>query len=369
MDDYSLLLRLLPHILGLTTAILLLLETVGLPIAYHKLYLDDDTTWVGFQVTITTDRVDLTDDKKTDLQALATPLTKGTAVKTTTLAKYTHKLSWGVQVLERLRAFLAPLHAHLKGLKDTDITTPPALVIYCIKYIQQHINTAPPTPIEFRKRIPGQVATDAGATTEGAGVGGWFGHDTTNRWNVHWFMVPVTHNTHAWAYDEKDPQRLIASLELLGDIYYTDMIGQMCPGHAGTHVATATTDNQGNSYIINKHYTNKYPNMCLCMELIDKLTLHDLYLRVEHRDRTHNIWADQLAGLDDTGFDPNKRIEPNLHLPTFERTRKLAQQMGLNKPKEDKRKNFHTAQREQHNTSYNSTHAQFKRRRQTTTSD
>ena len=105
------------------------------------------------------------------------------------------------------------------------------------------------------------------------------------------------------------------------------------------------------------------------MELIDKLTLHDLYLRVEHRDRTHNIWADQLAGLDDTGFDPNKRIEPNLHLPTFERTRKLAQQMGLNKPKEDKRKNFHTAQREQHNTSYNSTHAQYKRRRQTTTSD
>ena len=127
-------------------------------------------------------------------------------------------------------------------------------------------------------------------------------------------------------------------------------------------MATATTDNQGNTYIINKHYTSKYPNMCLCMELIEKLTIYDLYLRVDHHDRTHNVWADQLAGLDDTGFDPNKRVNPPPHLPTFERTRKLAQQMGLNKPKEDKRKNFHTEQRERNSQAHNTTQPGKRRR-------
>ncbi len=152
-------------------------------------------------------------------------------------------------------------------------------------------------------------------------------------------MVPVTPQTHAWAYEDKDPQRFIAALELLGDIYYTEMIGHDHPGQAGTHLATATTDNQGNKYIINKHSTMKYPNMCLLMHLVDQLNKHDLYLRVEHKDRTHNEWADQLASQDSTGFDPAKRFKPTLHLDIFEQTKRMAREMGLHKPKDVKTHN------------------------------
>ena len=116
-------------------------------------------------------------------------------------------------------------------------------------------------------------------------------------------MVPVTPQTHAWAYEDKDPQRLIATLELLGDVYYTEMVSTICPGHAGTHTATATTDNQGNKYIINKHYTNKYPNMCLLMYLVEQLTRHDLYLRVTHKDRTQNEFNLIIAGIEDKTND------------------------------------------------------------------
>ena len=106
-------------------------------------------------------------------------------------------------------------------------------------------------------------------------------------------MVPVTPTTHPWANcKENDPQRYIAALELLGDIYYTEYIANKYPGYAGTHYAPATTDNQGHSYIITKHCTSSFPNQCLAMELVDRLTRADLYLRVEHRERTHNVWAD-----------------------------------------------------------------------------
>ncbi len=40
---------------------------------------------------------------------------------------------------------------------------------------------------------------------------------------------------------------------MLGDIYYTEYINKRYKGMAGTHYASATTDNQGNSYILAKH--------------------------------------------------------------------------------------------------------------------
>ena len=158
-------------------------------------------------------------------------------------------------------------------------------------------------------------------------------------------MIEVTPRTHAWAYEKDDnPQRFIAALELLGDIHLVQLLGERYPGQGGTYGASGTTDNQGNMYIINKHYTQRYPNLCLCMELTDKLTQYDLYLRVEHRDRSHNEWADQLAGLDPTGYDPAKRFYPDLTLPTFDRTRRMAKQMELDKPRELKEREYHEQQ-------------------------
>ena len=80
--------------------------------------------------------------------------------------------------------------------------------------------------------------------------------------------------------------------------------------------------------------------MCLLMYLVEQLTRHDLYLRVTHKDRTHNEWADQLAGRDSTGFDPKKRFYPTLTLPTFDRLRRMAIDMGSTEPKVQKTKNY-----------------------------
>ena len=51
------------------------METLGLPIAYHKIYLHDETTWVGFTTIITRNQIDLTPDKKDDLAKTAITLT------------------------------------------------------------------------------------------------------------------------------------------------------------------------------------------------------------------------------------------------------------------------------------------------------
>ncbi len=42
-------------------------------------------------------------------------------------------------------------------------------------------------------------------------------------------MIPVKPDAHAWAFEDKDPKRFIAALELLGDVYYTQMAGEPTP--------------------------------------------------------------------------------------------------------------------------------------------
>ena len=76
------------------------------------------------------------------------------------------------------------------------------------------------------------------------------------------------------------------------------------------------------------------------MELVDRLTRADLYLRVEHRERTHNVWADQLADLDSTGFNPTRRWHPSAPLTIFDLTYKLAQQLGLDQPRKMKHQEY-----------------------------
>ena len=80
-------------------------------------------------------------------------------------------MSWAVQALVLLRAFLAPIYHRVKGCQEGDIRYTPALVRFVIHYITTQLNKAPPLLAEFRPRLPGTGATDAGATNTQAGVG------------------------------------------------------------------------------------------------------------------------------------------------------------------------------------------------------
>ena len=198
--------------------------------------------------------------------------------------------------------------------------------------------------------MPGTGATDAGASRQDrkAGIGGWYGTKTDSRWDVHWFMIPITPTSHPWVdAKDDDPQRFISSLELLADVYMVEYLSERHAGQAGQFYAPLTTDNYGNTFIIKKHWTPTFPNCCLVMELTDRLINSDMYLRIEHRDREDNEWADQLAGQDDTGFDPDKRWTPTAPMKIFDTTYKMAMDMGMHRRKDEKQKEYLQKQRDQ----------------------
>ena len=155
----------------------------------------------------------------------------------------------------------------------------------------------------------------------------------------------------AWDKDN-NPQRNISKLELLGDVHLTEYYAEKYPGHAGTHTATASTDNYGNTYIIRKHFTSTFPNMCMTIELTDRLTRANLYLRVDHKDPNSNKWADALANQNSQGFDPKKRWHPTATMKIFNMTYKLMKKYRLDHARETKSNVYKQEQQKDINSSH-----------------
>ena len=70
------------------------------------------------------------------------------------------------------------------------------------------------------------------------------------------------------------------------------------------------TDNQGNEYILTKHYTNRWPGAAILMEIAATMLATESHMSIGHVPRERNIWADDLANLIFDGFDPDKRWDP-----------------------------------------------------------
>ena len=68
------------------------------------------------------------------------------------------------------------------------------------------------------------------------------------------------------------------------------------------------TDNQGNSYLLDRMLTTKYPLGVVLMELAHQMRLRRLVLRAKWLPRLQNEEADALTNLDFRHFDPKKRI-------------------------------------------------------------
>ena len=54
------------------------------------------------------------------------------------------------------------------------------------------------------------------------------------------------------------------------------------------------------------------------MQIVWSAHQKNLELGIEHEFRENNKWADQLAGGDATGFDPNKRLTPTMDAPKWD---------------------------------------------------
>ena len=71
---------------------------------------------------------------------------------------------------------------------------------------------------------------------------------------------------------------------------------------------TSSTDNKGNTYIVSKLASTKWPITTLLIELSEQLRIRSALMELTWRNRNDNVEADALTNQDYTGFDERLRI-------------------------------------------------------------
>eukprot|EP00971_Amphidinium_carterae_P049637 978592-Amphidinium_carterae.1 len=79
-----------------------------------------------------------------------------------------------------------------------------------------------------------------------------------------------------------------------------------------TIVVSAVTDNKGNSYLLDKLLTTRFPAFLVLMEVAEQLEEMDISLSLEWKPREQNQEADALTNSDFSLFDPSLRVEVDL---------------------------------------------------------
>jgi hypothetical protein len=71
---------------------------------------------------------------------------------------------------------------------------------------------------------------------------------------------------------------------------------------------TSSTDNKGNTYIVNKLASTKWPITTLLIELSEQLRRRSAIMDLQWRQRDLNMEADALTNMELDGFDPLLRV-------------------------------------------------------------
>ena len=171
-------------------------------------------------------------------------------------------------------------------------------------------------PCESRAEHLGEVfRLDAKAEGEKIVIGGWRVRGDGVTKEAEWFSLTLTRASAPWAYARGDPFRTIASLELLGALVSLVVLipEEERRGDASALITmTCSTDNQGNSFLLDKLLTTRYPLGVVLMELAHQMKIRRTLLRARWLPRLQNQEADDLTNDEFRHFDPKKRIEVKL---------------------------------------------------------
>ena len=115
---------------------------------------------------------------------------------------------------------------------------------------------------------------DASARGDEVAIGGWRMKGNASSKKAEWFAVTLTWKTALWAFARGELFLTIAALELLGVLVGLMILvpeGVYGGDLAAVILLTSGTDNQSNSYLLDKILTTKYPLGVILMELAHRM--------------------------------------------------------------------------------------------------
>lgn len=297
-----------------------LLLAMGMPFKWAKFRGGFEIDWVGYHISYRTYSVGLSAIRAQWVSDWTSRLVKEGQVMVADMCSGLGRLNYAAQALFYERAFLGILYLWTSTVvrSGQSRATIPWAVRLILKWMGErimlssslHLGRLQAAPDFAGNRIE-WFRSDAKAEGGRAWVGGWEIPPSGKTSDARWYSVEVLPAEAPWVFAKKgDPQRVIAALELLGSLLCIVLFDPGKTMRGPSHcILTGATDNLGNSFIVRKLASTKWPITTLLVELSEQLRVRGALLDLTWVSRDDNVPADALTNLDYSMFNGARRID------------------------------------------------------------
>ena len=281
---------------------------LGLPFSWKKFRGGLVCSWVGFEVSLAERSLGLTAARAEWLCNWLEQASCAGQVKIADLRAVLGRQSFACTALCNYRAFLGPLYAWVAAMANFDHRPLPKLAVLIMKFLSRAMkNLGRRQPVgQWQEHVQEVFRTDARAEGEEVWIGVW-ALDHTDLRHCRWFAERLDRKTAPWVFAAGESYRAISSLELLSTLVALVLFGTPPGTKLGTS-CSAGTDNLGNSHVVTRCMTTRFPLSAFNMELAAQLQNRGSELHLHWLPRLQNEQADQLTNGDFTGFAMERRL-------------------------------------------------------------
>ena len=312
-------------------SLFLYLDLMEVPLAWKKTRGGFQAEWIGYQVDLESWKLGVSEKKVRWLSEWTERLLEEGRLMGREFRAGVGRLGFLAGALAGARPFLAPLYAVSARVKGSSYVELHLAVKLAIKFFTDWVAAEPMKEPRMQPKVAGEVfRIDAAADQDGITVGGWEVFGAKGPEDARWFSVKVTRKSCPWLYLKGEPFRTIAAAELLA-VTLAVMVfkeGAAWRNCEGRFSITGFTDNAGNTFVVDKFLSTKFPLSLVLMELAYQMAGLNATLSLSWIPREQNEEADDLTKNRFEKFDPGKRIEVNLEEIGFKVIPVLAEVAG-----------------------------------------
>lgn len=301
---------------------IVILLALGMPFKWAKFRGGYEVDWVGFHISYKAYSIGLSAVRAQWVADWTAKLVTEGKVLVAEMCSGLGRLNYAAQALYYERAFLGLLYLWTSTVlrSGQSLATIPWAVRLILQWIGQRI-IMPESDISGRLQEAPDFSgprvewfrSDAKAEGGQAWIGGWEVPLSGDTMQARWYSLKILESDAPWVFLKKDPQRIIAALELLGTLVSIILFDPDYKMGGPSHcVLSGKTDNRGNSFIVRKLASTKWPITTLLVELSEQLRKRRAILDLSWIPRDENQFADQLTNDDFTSFSEHLRIPVKL---------------------------------------------------------
>ena len=291
---------------------LFIYELLEIPITWAKVRGGTEVNWIGYYLNVSTFERGINESKRAWITKWVNDKLSQGSVVGRELKSVLGRLSFVAGALRHVRPFLSPLFAWSASLAGGAFAKFPDAVAILLEYVREEVARKPTRPLEPLRAKPFDIfRVDAKAAGEEIVIGGWETWKEVSQRSARWYSFRLNRKNAAWAYLKGDPFRSIATLELIGVLAAVMVFAPRAEWGTGDAVVTLTayTDNLGNTHVLKKFGSSRFPLSIVAMELASQLDSRGIDLDLQWVPRWQNQEADDLTNERFDDFDEANRIE------------------------------------------------------------